>query len=552
MLFRFISRKLRYFSRTLRYKKDDTSDCLEKDEMTYSSTEDTSNEKKEEKLVKNLEDNVKKMQAALAESNDTKVRYFRYGQKKTLKGALIYIDGMVNTTIVYDAILGSLKDCKISEEELKKENLMDIIDKEVLCAIEVKHENTVNKLIEGCLNGDTVLLTEGCACGLVLDSKGYDKRGVFEPKSETVVRGPREGYTEDLRTNTTLIRRKIRNGNLKIEHTIIGRKTRTNVSIIYLEGVANPKVVNTVRQRIDKLDVESILETGYIEEYIEDAPFSPFATISYSEKPDVTAAKILEGRVAIVVDGTPFVLTVPMLLIESFQTAEDYYVRPLYASLVRILRYIAYAITVFAPAIFVALTSFHSELIPTTLLFSIAQSREGTPFPVFLEALLLVFAFELLREAGVRLPKPVGQAISIVGAIIMGEAAVSAGIVGAPMVIVIAVTAVAGFIVPNQNDSLSIIRLVALMLAAIIGLYGILLCFLGLLIHLASLTSFGQPYFDSFGYAQDAQDTVVRMPLWTMEKRPDGIAVGDTTRIKKFVPPLETDMANKDGGDTNE
>ncbi len=549
MLFRFISRKLRYFSRTLRYKKDDTSDCLEKDEMTYSSTEDTSNEKKEEKLVKNLEDNVKKMQAALAESNDTKVRYFRYGQKKTLKGALIYIDGMVNTTIVYDAILGSLKDCKISEEELKKENLMDIIDKEVLCAIEVKHENTVNKLIEGCLNGDTVLLTEGCACGLVLDSKGYDKRGVFEPKSETVVRGPREGYTEDLRTNTTLIRRKIRNGNLKIEHTIIGRKTRTNVSIIYLEGVANPKVVNTVRQRIDKLDVESILETGYIEEYIEDAPFSPFATISYSEKPDVTAAKILEGRVAIVVDGTPFVLTVPMLLIESFQTAEDYYVRPLYASLVRILRYIAYAITVFAPAIFVALTSFHSELIPTTLLFSIAQSREGTPFPVFLEALLLVFAFELLQEAGVRLPKPVGQAISIVGAIIMGEAAVSAGIVGAPMVIVIAVTAVAGFIVPNQNDSLSIIRLVALMLAAIIGLYGILLCFLGLLIHLASLTSFGQPYFDSFGYAQDAQDTVVRMPLWTMEKRPDGIAVGDTTRIKKFVPPLETDMANKDGGD---
>ena len=549
MLFRFISRKLRYFSRTLRYKKDDTSDCLEKDEMTYSSTEDTSNEKKEEKLVKNLEDNVKKMQAALAESNDTKVRYFRYGQKKTLKGALIYIDGMVNTTIVYDAILGSLKDCKISEEELKKENLMDIIDKEVLCAIEVKHENTVNKLIEGCLNGDTVLLTEGCACGLVLDSKGYDKRGVFEPKSETVVRGPREGYTEDLRTNTTLIRRKIRNGNLKIEHTIIGRKTRTNVSIIYLEGVANPKVVNTVRQRIDRLDVESILETGYIEEYIEDAPFSPFATISYSEKPDVTAAKILEGRVAIVVDGTPFVLTVPMLLIESFQTAEDYYVRPLYASLVRILRYIAYAITVFAPAIFVALTSFHSELIPTTLLFSIAQSREGTPFPVFLEALLLVFAFELLQEAGVRLPKPVGQAISIVGAIIMGEAAVSAGIVGAPMVIVIAVTAVAGFIVPNQNDSLSIIRLVALMLAAIIGLYGILLCFLGLLIHLASLTSFGQPYFDSFGYAQDAQDTVVRMPLWTMEKRPDGIAVGDTTRIKKFVPPLETDMANKDGGD---
>ncbi|QAT50284.1 hypothetical protein EQM14_11225 [Caproiciproducens sp. NJN-50] len=261
-----------------------------------------------------------------------------------------------------------------------------------------------------------------------MSTKGWEKRSVSEPQSETVVRGPREGFTENLRTNTSLIRRKIRNEHLRVDHMTVGRKTQTDICLIYLDGVADPQVVDTVKYRIGHLDVDSILESGYIEEYIDDAPFSPFATIGYSEKPDVVAARILEGRTAIVVDGTPFVLTAPMLFIESFQTAEDYYTRPLYASLTRILRFVAFLIAVFGPAVYISLTAFHQELLPTTLLFTIAKAREGTPFPAFVEALIMLFAFEILREAGIRLPRPVGQAIGLVGAAVLG--ATGAGIFG--------------------------------------------------------------------------------------------------------------------------
>jgi spore germination protein KA len=353
-----------------------------------------------------------------------------------------------------------------------------------------------------------------------------------------VVRGPREGFTENLRTNTALIRRKIRNKELRVDQMTVGRKTQTDVCLMYLSGVADPKAVEMVKYRIGLLDVDSILESGYIEEYIEDAPFSPFPTVGYSEKPDVVAARILEGRIAIVVDGTPFVLTAPMLFIESFQSAEDYYTRPLYASVIRMMRFVAYFITVFAPAVYIALTTFHQELIPTILLFTIASAREGTPFPAFIEGLIMVFAFEILREAGIRLPSPVGQAISIVGALIMGDAAVAAGLVGAPMVITVAITAVAGFLVPNQNESGSILRVVMMVLAAVAGGYGIAMGFLAVLIHLASLTSFGVPYFEGVTWTSDLQDSVVRMPLWSMVKRPQNIARGDTTRRRFFVPPF--------------
>jgi spore germination protein KA len=322
-----------------------------------------------------------------------------------------------------------------------------------------------------------------------------------------------------------------------MDHLTIGEKTDTNVCLAYVEGVADPGIVETAKARLKSINTDAIIDSGYIEQYIEDHPFSIFSTIGYSEKPDVVASRILEGRVAIISDGSPFVLTAPMLFIESFQSSEDYYIRPFYASMIRILRYLAFFITVAAPAIFVALTTFHQELIPTTLLFTIAAAREGTPFPAFLEALILVLSFEILREAGVRLPRPVGQAISIVGALIMGEAAVSAGIVGAPMVIIIALTAVAGFAVPEQNDSASIMRLILLILGSMLGGFGIAIGFLGILIHLASLKSFGIPYCVSLTFNHNMQDSYVRMPLWSMSKRPKGIANHDIVRNNMQIPP---------------
>jgi spore germination protein KA len=319
---------------------------------------------------------------------------------------------------------------------------------------------------------------------------------------------------------------------------IVGQKTQTSICVIYLSDIADREVVDTVKTRLRALDVDSILESGYIEEYIEDAPFSPFGTVGYSEKPDVIAGRVLEGRIAIVVDGTPFVLTAPMLFLESFQTAEDYYARPLYASLIRMLRFIAYFITVFAPAVYIALTAFNPELIPTTLLLTIVNAREGTPFPVFLESAILMLAFEILREAGVRLPRPVGQAISVVGALIMGEAAVAAGLVGAPIVIVIAITAVASFVVPAQNDSTFVMRIIMMILAATIGIYGIVMGLLAMLLYIGSLTSFGVPYFDGLSWTSDLQDSLARMPLWSMIRRPKSIARGNIVRRRFFIPPL--------------
>lgn len=536
MLFGFLIRKIRYLS-SFRHSQYDEGDGGPK----------TGSERPVE-IKESLQENLSSLKAMLGGSNDVKVHPFRSGEDSGLTGALVFIDGLVDNPMLTEAILRPVMGWKPRAHPLPAgRELLDALQKEVLCAGDVKTARSLQELVSGCLAGDTVLLVDGCAAGLVAGTRGWDKRSVTEPQSETVVRGPREGFTENLRTNTALIRRKIRNEQLRVDHMTVGRKTRTSICLLYLDGVADPKVVETVKYRISHLEVDSILESGYIEEYIEDAPFSPFATIGYSEKPDVIAAGILEGRTAIVVDGTPFVLTAPMLFIESFQTAEDYYVRPLYASLIRILRFIAYLITVFAPAIYISLTAFHQELIPTTLLFTIANALEGTPFPVFVEALIMIFAFEILREAGIRLPRPVGQAISIVGALIMGDAAVSAGLVSPPMVITVAVTAVAGFLVPSQNDSGSVLRVIMMVLASFVGFYGVSMGFLAMLIHLATLTSFGAPYFDGFAWTSNLKDSVVRMPLWSMVRRPRGIARGDTTRRRFFIPPLRPYAPDEDG-----
>ncbi len=538
MLFGYIIRKLRYLLDwgSLQQENGDTAPEESGDNAV--------------KIKKELQENLCELQSALGNAQDVKVHPFRLGRGGSRKGALVFIDGMVDNSTLINAVLRPLQNWCMQGTHLPAgDELLNAVEQEVICATYAEVAQTVPALAIGCLAGNTALLVDGCAGGLVIDSKGWDKRAVSEPQSESVVRGPREGLTESLRTNTALVRRKIKNGQLKIEQMTVGRKTRTSICLMYLDGVANPRVVDTVKYRIGRLDVGSILESGYIEEYIEDAPFSPFSTVAYTEKPDVVAAQILEGRVAILVDGTPFVLTAPMLFIESFQTAEDYYSRPMYASFMRMLRYAAFMIAVFGPAVYIALVSFHHELIPTTLLFTFAKAREGTPFPSVVEAIIMIFAFEILREAGVRLPRPVGQAISIVGALIMGDAAVNAGIVGAPMVIVVALTAVAGFLLSAQNDAISILRIVMMAMASFMGFYGVAFGFLGMLIHIATLESFGVPYLGDFDNIEAAQDTFVRMPLWFMAKRPTGIARGDMTRVRRFIPPLRPHAPDEGKGE---
>lgn len=487
-----------------------------------------------------LKDNIAIMQSHLGDCNDVKIREFTFGRFPSINAALVFIDGLVNNEIITEGIMKPL----MLYDAKAKGNVVEDVQKRIICSGDVINSDKEDKLLESCLSGDTVLLIDGYRCGIIISSKGWDKRSVTEPQTEAVARGPREGFTENFRTNTSLLRRKIRNPAFRMDTFVIGEKTRTIVSVAYLKGVADESLITEIKRRLNSINVDAILESGYIEQYIEDAPLSIFPTIGKSEKPDVIAAKILEGRAAIIVDGTPFVLTVPLLFTESFQTAEDYYVRTFYASIIRLLRFFSFIFAVFAPAFFIAITTFHQEVIPTTLMFTIATAREGTPFPTVIEALILLLAFEILREAGLRLPRPIGQAVSIVGALVMGDAAVSAGLVGAPMVITIALTAMAEFVTPEHQDAIIVMRIISLILASILGGYGILLSVLGMLVHLASLKSFGVPYFAGVApmHIQDWKDLFIRTPLWTMKKRPSEFAHQDVIRQRVNVPPGDTSM----------
>jgi len=453
---------------------------------------------------------------------------------------LVFLDGMVSLPLINDNIIKPLMyDSHFFRAgEAPDISSMGGLRDRLLSVGDVKTINTLPDVTEACLSGDAVLLIDGFCNALDISAKGWDKRAITEPSTETVVRGPREGFTENLRTNTAMIRRKIKDPALKIRTVKIGRRTRTQVNILYIDGIANPALIQEIERRLNNIDTDEVLAAGYIEEYIEDAPYSAFQTIWYSEKPDAIAGKLMEGRAAIVVDGTPFVLSVPMLFMENFQTSEDYALRSYYATTLRILRLTAFMISLFAPALYVALTTYHQELIPTDLLFTMVAASEGVPFPAAVEAGIMMFTFEILKEAGVRMPRPVGQAISIVGALVMGQSAVQAGLVGAPIVIVTAITAVSSFVLPFTSDAISLLRWFLLILAAAMGSFGITLGAFVILLHLSSLKSFSTNYLAPFAPFQpaDLKDTAVRAPLWAMRTRPRALKPQDVKRQGFKIP----------------
>lgn len=513
-----------YLKKIIRFRKMKKNCGKERPEVRQGTDASFSGE-----LGKNIE----LLKGIITESSDLIIRTFIFGRQ--IKAAIIYIDGLTDKALISETILKPLM-YRMDGKPLPETVDMEYVRSELLFTGSIDTKKSLNDVVSKILSGDTAFLMDGAAEALVISLRGWQARGIEEPQTESVVRGPREGFSETLRINTSLLRRKIKNPNLKFETVTIGERTGTDVCIAYINGLAKPELIEEIKRRLSKIKVDGILESGYIEQYIEDAPYSIFSTVGNSEKPDKVAAKMLEGRAAILVDGTPFVLTVPMVFIESFQSEEDYYSRPFFASVIRVLRFIAFFFSILAPALYVALSTFHQELIPTSLLLTMAAAHEGVPFPAVVEALVMLLFFEILKEAGVRLPRPVGQAVSIVGALVIGEAAVSAGLIGAPMVIVIAVTAVSSFTVPAQIDSGTILRFLLLVLAGFMGGFGIAIGLFAMLIHLASIRSFGMPYlmplvpFSKSGI----KDSFIRAPLRSMIKRPQGMA---TDEIRQQSPP---------------
>jgi spore germination protein KA len=476
------------------------------------------------KLSTRLADNMDYLKKELGPSEDLVMKEIQLG--KTVQIAVIYIDGLIDTQVLHNSILYSLHEpttaLLIADQE--PQHQIELLKTQLLVAGDVSVTNQVELFLRDLMSGNVMVMVDGSYEAIRIGLPGWEDRNVSEPSSQSVVRGPMEGFTENLRTNTALIRRKIRDSQLWLETSQIGKVTQTNVSLMYLKNIADPELVKEVKRRLKQIDTDSILESGYIEEFIQDTPLTPFPTIYNSDRPDTIAAGILEGKVAIIVDGTPFVLLVPAFFVQFFQSAEDYYQRADISTLLRFIRYLSFFITLLAPSFYVALTTYHQEMIPTSLVISLAAQRETIPFPAFVEALVMELTYEILREAGVRIPKNVGQAISIVGTLVIGQAAVSAGFVSSAMVIIVSITAIASFVIPEPGLAIAarIIRFALIGLAGFMGLYGILFGVFLIILHLCSLHSFGLPYMSPFApyRGADMKDSIFRFPWPLLKTRP--------------------------------
>lgn len=490
----------------------------------------------------NLEENKQYLKELFKDSSDFVIREFKLEQ--SLDAILFFVDGMTQTELVHEA----MKALMIMEGG---EQLIDNISESVLPVSQIQKANNYADLLLSVLGGDTGLIVNQNNEALLLGIRGAEKRSINEPETETVVRGPREGFVESLRTNTSMVRRKLKTPHLKMKPMTIGRESNTSVVVTYLEDIADPKIVNEVIQRLERIEIDAILESGYIEELIQDSAYSPFPQVQHTERPDMVAAALLQGRVGIMVDGTPFVLIVPFVFAEIMQASEDYYERFQIATLLRWLRYFFMILSLLTPGLYVAITTYHQDLLPTTLLLSVAAAREAIPFPAVVEAFIMEVTFEALREAGIRLPKAVGSAVSILGALVVGQAAVQAGIVSAPMVIVVSITGIASFTIPRFNGAIAIrmLRFPIIIAAALFGMYGIMISVLLIIGHMANLRSFGVPYLSPIGplSASDMKDVVIRSPWWAMKERPAYMPLQDQKRMGEALPQEIMEQAGQKG-----
>ncbi|MHB1420247.1 MAG: spore germination protein [Bacillota bacterium] len=509
-------------------------------------------------LNTHLRQNLDIFKKRIGTSTDVVFREFTVGLER-VPAAVLFVDGLVDKDVINSHILRAMMmdwsqveavkshqesppSVKVGTEGQEREqgqapsrmSAVELLKRQAMTAGEVSEKESIEEIILAALSGDAIFLLEGSAIALVVSARGWASRGIEEPPSESLVRGPRDGFTESIRTNTALLRRKLRDPRLVITSSKVGRRSQTDLAVAYVEDLVNQDVLRKVKERLQTIDIDSVLESGYIEQLIEDSYLSPFPQVQYSERPDKVAAALVEGRVALILDGTPFVLIVPASFGQFFQSPEDYYERWIIGSLARILRILASYVATFTPALYVALTSYHPGLLPTQLAIAIAASREGIPYPAALEMLMLEVAFELFREAGARLPRAIGQTVGIVGGIIIGTAAVQAGLASNIVVIVVSITAIASFSIPNYNMAIGfrMLRFPLLLLASVLGIYGIMLGFVVINIHMVTMKSFGVIYLSPIVpyRPKDYKDLFIRAPIRAMHRRPEFLGSPDIDR----------------------
>ena len=441
----------------------------------------------EYKLSKGIEKNIKTLKEIFKDDDNLKIRKIVNQSNAKFFCYIAFFDGMIDSKIINDNIIKPFLTISFNKRNVS----LTEIGTQVIQINELKESNNIKEIVASITSGDTILFFNKEKKVLILNTKGYDYRAISEPESEKVLIGPREGFTESLIINVALLQRKFRTNQLKVKYMGIGQTTNTNVGICYIDNVVNKEILNKIYKKLEAIDIDAILDSNYIAELIGEKKYSIFKKISNSERPASVVGKLLEGRIAILVDGSPMVLIIPHLFIENFQNPEDYYIEPDYASISRIIRIIGFIITICTPALYVAIVAFHQEMIPTPLFINIAIDQQGTPLPAALEVIVMLFVFELIKEAGIRIPSKIGDALSIVGALVVGQAAVDARLVAAPLVIVVGITGISGLLIFRMEAPILIYRIIFLLASTFLGLVGFVLSFSILIINILSQESFG-------------------------------------------------------------
>jgi spore germination protein len=475
-----------------------------------------------------LDENLTVLRKLFSDTPDLFIRTFTIKQTQE-QAALLFIDGLSDQQAINNDVLRPLQvptEAGKPGDELMM-NVGHIVEESCWSQIEIS-----------ILHGSSVLLVDGRDKAYALGTGGWPQRAIEDPQMEASLKGAHQGFVETSGQNIAMIRRYIPNRELKMRRLIVGRRGQTNVTLVYLEDVMNPKLLQSLEERIQKVDVDVILNTGELSELIEDNPYSLFPQFVLTERPDSAASQILQGRCVVIVDRSPSVLVAPVSFYSYFQSIDDYSTRWSIATFLRLLRLFAFITAAFLPAFFIAVTSFHIEIIPLKLLITLGDSRGQVPFPPFVEAIIMEITLEMLREAGVRLPAPVGQTVGIVGGIVLGQAVVQAGLISNVMVIVVAFTAISSFILPNYDmvAAVRLIRFILMVLASLFGFVGIIVGLMTMIAHLLTLKSLGMPYGSPLAPVRfaDWKDTIIRAPLWLLNKRPTGtLAKQDTTQANE-------------------
>ena len=469
----------------------------------------------------------------LPENKDIVLRRFKIPGKEPKPCMLAYIDGLIDKKIVDNAILLPLMIFGHSSPAAAQDNIAQIIANEYLPSNQAKIVPMIKEAVDSINSGDTVLFIDGVAEAIVLDTRGMEHRTVGTPKLEQSVRGSQSAFVEVLRVNTGLIRGILSTSDLVTEIIEVGSRVPVKCAVMYLKSLANEQLVQEVKRRIKGISVDFIPNLGVLEQFIEDHPSIPFPQALSTERPDRTAANIVEGRVAVFVDGTPFAFIVPINFFAFFQTVEEFALKPPAGSFVRLLRLIGTLISVILPSVYLAISYFHQEALPTDMLLAIAGARERVPFPAIVEIILMEFSFELIREASIRVPGVLGSTIGIVGAIILGQAAVAANLVSPIMVVIIAITGLASYAIPDYRlaFALRLTRFGFLLLANFFGLVGVAAGMLVSTVTLCSMKSFGVPFMSPVAPKTIAGfDVVVKGTVFRQERRPDELNTQDVFR----------------------